>query len=57
MHYFFMIIPAAPKDYSAHGERREEIQEHTEAFMDGLQKNPNHVKGYFNHEKLKTYKE
>lgn len=35
----------------------EEIQEHTEAFMDGLQKNPNHVKGYFNHEKLKTYKE
>ena len=22
MHYFFMIIPAAPKDYSAHGERR-----------------------------------
>ena len=35
----------------------DEIQKYTENFMDGLENDPDHVKSYFDHEKLKPYKE
>lgn len=35
----------------------DEIQKYTENFMDGLENDPDHVKSYFDHEKLKSYKE
>ena len=35
----------------------EDIHEYTETFMSDLSKDPNHVKSYFEHEKLKSYKD
>ena len=34
-----------------------DIQKYTEEFMTGLSGNPDHVKSYFDHEKLNSYKD